>query len=312
MISHDSRIVTIGSCFSDTIGNRLRECLFDVAVNPMGTLFNPASIAAEIERAVAGENFVMLDAVMAPEHDKWVCFNRHSSISAKEADTLVERLNANIAETRKSLIGADIVVLTLGSARCFIHKQRGVAVANCHRFHPDTFRVEDMNVGEIVCRLESAMTSLRTVNPAVKFVLTVSPVRHASYGLAADRLSKSRLIVSAHEIAETIPSTIYFPAYEILTDDLRDYRFYDSDLVHPTAMAADYVFDKFAKSFMKPELQGKLTSWRKLARFADESTIDESDLIERARQLKASDKAITRLIARLTATKSVNQTTPLN
>lgn len=303
MISHDSRIVTIGSCFSDTIGNRLHDCLFDVTVNPMGILFNPASIAAEVNRAVSGEKFVLQDAVMSPEQDKWVCFNRHSSFSAKEAETLVERLNLNLTETREALTEADIVMLTLGSARCFLHKQRGLVVANCHRFHPDTFAIEDLGIEEITRCLESAMTRLRAVNPAVKFILTVSPVRHASYGLAADRLSKSRLIVSAHELAATIPATVYFPAYEILTDDLRDYRFYESDLVHPTAMAADYVFDTFVNSFMKPELQGKLTSWRKIVRFADDSTFDESELIERARQLKATDRTISRIIARMAATK---------
>lgn len=303
LIDLDTSVVTIGSCFADETGGRLREHGFNVSVNPMGIMFNPTSIAMAVSRAVEGRLFTAGDVTPTPEGNRYVSFHRHSSFSASGRDALVDILNANLCATRQRLIEADCLFITLGSSRCFVHKEKDMVVANCHRFHPDTFAIRDLTERDTVELLVPVLRNLKALNPKLKTVMTVSPVRHVAYGLTADSLSKARLIVAAHAIAGEIEDTLYFPAYEAVVDDLRDYRFYAYDLVHPSEAAVDYIFDLFSESFLSTELQARLPAWRRLWRKACDGHIADADARVAAAALKASNSTINRLVQCITSAK---------
>lgn len=293
LINHDTTIVTIGSCFADEIGKRLRDRFFDIAVNPFGTLFNPASICDAVNDAISQRKFTIDDVVAAPDANHYVTFNRHSSFRADSAGSLVDILNRNIDSTKRVLQQADIVMLTLGSARRFILNKTGATVANCHRFHPDNFTIGDLTEAEITDMLSSTIAHLRDINPGVTIILTVSPVRHIAYGAIADSLSKARLRIAVDNITTKLDNTIYFPAYEAMVDDLRDYRFYADDLVHPSALGAEYIFNLFLNSFVKPDLLGRLNSWHKI--IANVGNLPHDELKRRAMSLNPSAKTLVRL-----------------
>lgn len=300
LLDLDSKIVTIGSCFADEIGIRLRNCFFDIDVNPLGTLFNPASIAQVIARCVNSHKFTTDDVCPTPEGEKWVSFHRHSRFSSSSAEELTGLLNSSQERTRGSLAEASVIILTLGSTRYFKHKSFGFAVANCHRFHPDTFEVIDMSVAEIVDSLCQTVEAIYAVNKSAKIILTVSPVRHIAYGLAHESLSKARLRVATDEfISQHCPDAIYFPAFEALNDDLRDYRFYADDLVHPSQAACDYIFNLFISSFVSKSLEGQTGSWRNIFHRCSLNNIDKASLINAAANLHPSEATMQRLLTKI-------------
>lgn len=301
LIGHDSRIVTIGSCFADEIGSRLADRMFDVAVNPMGILFNPASIALAITQALDGIEFSEKDLTMLPEGDRYVTFHRHSRFSAADPEALVAMLNDNVRTTGRLLRSATLLTLTLGSSRCFVRHDNGLIVANCHRHKSDEFAIVDLDENQIVAMLSPVLSRLKAENPGLTIVLTVSPVRHASYGLAADSLSKARLRVAVDRLTQIHGDTIYFPAYEAVVDDLRDYRFFAQDLVHPTPLAADYVMDLLIESFVDRSLASRLNAWRNLLRAL--AQLDSTEAIARARALAPTEATLQRFISILSDSK---------
>lgn len=266
MIDHATRIVMVGSCFTDEIGGKLRSALFDVSVNPFGTLYNPESMAEEIDCALNLNYFSKSD--LFDENGMYRTFRRHSSFSSNDADEMIGRLNADLECTHSDLLNADLLTLTFGSSIIFNHLPSGKVVANCHKQDSRLFERRMMSAAEIAERWIQIIRRLKSVNPDIRIILTISPVRHVGYGLAADRLSKSTLCVACHEIARTFSNgeVIYFPSYEILVDDLRDYRFYKDDLAHPSDMAVEYVYDIFSKSFMTADVIDYAHRWEKLLR----------------------------------------------
>lgn len=285
-VDQDNLILTIGSCFADEVGRRLKQRFFNIEVNPAGTLFNPLSICAEINRALQWRVFTDDDVRLHPEGNKYVSFSRHSKFSTPSAAELVARLNGQLNELAENLKQCDMLMLTLGSARCFKLKSSGEVVANCHKFPANDFEVVDLEVEDIETAMSLTITALLQYNPKIKIVLTVSPVRHIGYGLTADRLSKSTLIVACHKLARQFSeSVLYFPAYEALTDDLRDYRFYADDMVHPSAVAADYVMELWASTFLSASLQGQLNSWAKLYNNASNGSVAPTKIIAATERL---------------------------
>lgn len=250
-IDHATKMVMVGSCFTDEVGLRLRHALYDVDINPFGTLYNPESMAAEIEGAIDLRLFSEGD--LFAENGRYRTFRRHSAFSSPDSRAMLDGLNSSLSRTRQALLEADVLMLTFGSSILFRHTPSGEVVANCHKQDSRLFVREMMTAQEIARRIAALLRRLKSLNPRLKTVLTISPVRHVGYGLAMDRLSKSTLCVACHEIVRLIgDDAIYFPSYEILVDDLRDYRFYKDDLAHPSAMAVEYVYDIFCRSFMTP------------------------------------------------------------
>lgn len=248
-IDHSSRVWTIGSCFADNIGDRMLAEGFDIEVNPLGTLYNPLSILNSIAALVEGKVYTPAD--FFPHEGKFRSYDFHSIYSRPTAEEAAELVNSRLTQLREGLPQLSTLILTFGSARCFRLKSTGQAVANCHKQHPDLFRVDDLSVETCVEAISETISLMTRVCPELsRVILTVSPIRHKTYGLHTDKLSKATLLLACERVRQSDPSLIlYFPSYEIMMDDLRDYRFYASDMVHPSEVAVDYIYDLFSRTF---------------------------------------------------------------
>lgn len=248
-ISHSTPVWTIGSCFADNIGDRMLSEGFDIEVNPLGTLYNPLSMLNSVATLAEGRTYAPSD--FFPHEGKFRSYDFHSVYSRPTAEAAAELVNSRLESLRAALPHLSTLMLTFGSARCFRLKSTGQAVANCHKQHPDLFRVEDLSVDTCAEAISETVSLMRRVAPQLsQVILTVSPIRHKSYGLHADKLSKATLLLACDKIVNSDPeSIIYFPSYEIMMDDLRDYRFYASDMTHPSDVAVDYIYDTFSRTF---------------------------------------------------------------
>ena len=254
-----SRIVTIGSCFAEVMGHRLADYKLTVLNNPFGTLFNPVSIAKLLTTALTGappdENlYVERDGI-------WFHYDFHSSLWATTQADLRDKLIHCLTQTAEAIRKADFLMLTLGSAVVYRYIETGLVAANCHKMPGSLFEKYLYHYEYLIDDLKRLMKTLRKANPTLDVVLTVSPVRHTRDTVPINQVSKSTLRVVAHELTVWNDRIQYFPSYELMMDDLRDYRFYEADLVHPNAQAHDYIFGKFAESAFDSELRTFVTEW---------------------------------------------------
>lgn len=240
-IGYDNRILTLGSCFAAHIAGRLAAAKFHVIENPSGILFNPLSIAAAI-RSYAAPAAVTREE-LGFDGEVWYHFGFHGDFSAPTADEALRRMNAARQAGAAALRTADRMILTFGTA--WVYERGGEVVANCHRRPAAEFTRRRLDVEEIV---ETIAALLEGPLAGKQILLTVSPVRHLGDGLEGNAVSKAALRLAAEELKQQFRCVDYFPAYEILTDDLRDYRFYAGDLVHPAPQAIDYVWEKFVQT----------------------------------------------------------------
>ena len=237
-IGYDSRVLTLGSCFAAHIARKLAAAKFRVTENPSGILFNPLSIAAAI-RSYASPTAVTRDE-LGFDGDVWYHFGFHGDFSAPTAEEALARMNAARRAGAEALRTTDRVILTFGTA--WVYERDGKVVANCHRRPATEFSRRRLSVEEIV---ETFAELIEGPLAGKQIILTVSPVRHIGDGLAGNAVSKATLRLAAEELTQRFKCAVYFPAYEIVTDDLRDYRFYADDLVHPAPQAIAYVWEKF-------------------------------------------------------------------
>lgn len=244
-LSHDKGIVMLGSCFTDNIGQRLSRDGFDVCANPLGPLYNPLSLADCIERLISGKRYTTSDLY----HDKdgmWHCLDYASRYRASDPAALLDLINGDFDILRRAFDRAGTVIVTFGSAHGFYmaDESRQSPVGNCHKLDSRIFELRMIDTDDIVRRWEGLVSALTTCGKHV--ILTVSPIRHLAYGLVGNSLAKARLLLSCERLRH---ATDYFPAYEIMIDDLRDYRFYDADMKHPSPVAVDYIYDIFTKTY---------------------------------------------------------------
>jgi len=242
-LDHATPVFAVGSCFAESIACRLARAKFSVTKNPFGVVFNPASIASEIERLLSGKPYTASD--MVSDGGLWYSWEHHGSLSTPTLDGALEKANAALAQGSKALREAGTLIVTLGTA--WVYEREGRVVSNCHKAPAGEFTRRRMEVDEVVETLARTFAKLAEKLPAKNIILTVSPVRHVKDGLAENSLSKATLIVAAHRLTAYAH---YFPAYEIVIDDLRDYRFYGADMVHPSEQAVDYVWEKFCEAMM--------------------------------------------------------------
>lgn len=247
-IGHSTPGLLVGSCFTEHIGARLRRYKMPVAVNPFGIVFNPASVAATLRRLGSGAPYTADDLLRSGE--RWVSLDHHGSLCSTDRDATLETIGRAVAEGRKALQEARYAVLTFGTAWVYRHRKTGRIAANCHKLPASEFERERLSADDIV----------RTLLPIVErelagkhVVLTVSPIRHLSDGHDGNMLSKATLIVAVHRLTELCSRCRYFPAYEIMNDDLRDYRFYERDMVQPSQTAIDYIWEAFRRTTVDEE-----------------------------------------------------------
>ena len=247
---YDSRIFAVGSCFAENIAARLENAKFNVTANPAGVIFNPLSVADIVERCAAGRHIDPSE--LGEGADGWFHFGFHGSFTNPDIRQATAAMNEAVDRGHHALNEANTVIVTFGTAYVFRLVENCVTVANCHKQPASMFTRERVSAGEIVERWS------KLIDNELKgkhIILTVSPVRHLADGLDGNMLSKSILRIAAAELAERHGNVDYFPAYEILCDDLRDYRFYADDLVHPSTAAVEYVWEKFVGTAMTAEAQ---------------------------------------------------------
>jgi len=258
-ISYRDGLFLIGSCFSENIGAKLNTHLFKVFENPHGILFNPISVANSLSDCIENKQYTEADLFLLNEvWNSWHHHSRFSGITTKDA---LEKINNSITNANAFLKTADHIVITLGSAWVYkLNNQSthlvGQVVANNHKAPATWFDKKLMKPDELVLLLKQMVQALFQFNPHLQIIFTISPVRHLREGLVENNRSKAVLIQAVHEIVETSKQIAYFPSYEYVIDDLRDYRFYAEDLVHPNYAASNYVWEKWVETYMNEETQG--------------------------------------------------------
>lgn len=249
-VEHAHRLLFMGSCFADTVGAYFKERKFTTLQNPFGILYNPISIANCLTDILQCKEYNYTDFYKQEELiSSW---SHHSSISTMSETSLKEKLDALNRDSHEYLKKTDIIFITLGSAWTFFHKGLGRVVANNHKAPNHFFEKKLLTIQEISSAINTIVDKLRQLNADIKIVWTLSPVRHSKQGLTDNNLSKARLLESIHSICQQDQMSSYFPSYEIILDVLRDYRFYEPDLVHPNRMATDYLWHYVENSLLSP------------------------------------------------------------
>lgn len=251
LVDHTHPILTFGSCFSTNIGRKLEQSGFNVQINPFGVLYNPISIANAIERIVQNKTYTELDLMQY--HDLWLSLDHHGVYSKSTQEKTLQGINEEISLANQRLQQNPLMVITLGSAHVYRHKPTERIVGNCHKLPSREFSKEMLSVEEVVIALSGCLKRLFENNPFLNIIFTISPIRYLSDGFLENQLSKSTLHLSVAALMDKFPQIRYFPAYEIMMDDLRDYRFYADDMVHPSLLAIDYIWEQFHNSFFSKE-----------------------------------------------------------
>lgn len=266
LINHRQGIVMMGSCFSDNIGAKLEQAYFDVEINPFGTLYNPASIACGIDGLLNKRLFTKSDLIQVDGDNRWHSFSHHSSFSKVSAEAMLVNINQQIEDAHQAICKASVLIITFGTAWVYEHNVTQEVVANCHKLPASNFNRRLMGVDEIVTQWQRVIEKLRQLNKDIRIIFTVSPIRHLRDGAHENQISKSILLLAINELIKKDNQLIYFPAYEVMNDDLRDYRFYASDMTHPSEVAVDYIYDLFSQSFFDDETLKLAVECRRLYR----------------------------------------------
>jgi len=303
-INYEDKILLIGSCFTEHIGNSLEELKFSVLQNPNGILFDPRSVSQSLVSYIENRQYNEKDFFQLNEI--WHSWRHHSRFSNTNLNEAVRIVNTSQQMAHQFLKQADWIIVTLGSSFSYQlteqaanaggdPREAGAGVANCHRAPAQWFNKHLMTVDEIILNLDDALRQLFQLNPGLNIVFTVSPVRHIRDGVVDNNRSKARLIEVVHQLVSKYDNLNYFPAYELVIDVLRDYRFFDTDLVHPNYMATEFVLEKFAESFIDEPTQKlmqeikSLVTARKHKAFQPDTTAHQQFLktyFEKAKVLK--------------------------
>ena len=268
-----ARVLTMGSCFADSMGARLAAHKVETRVNPFGTVFQPLALM-RLLRAAAGEE-VDWQQHLVQARGRWQSYDLHGSIGADSPVELLQYIQEMVRQTGEFLRSTDLVLLTLGTAWAYRLRETGGLVSNCHKQPADLFVRELLTPDEIINALAETHAYLRRINPELRFVLTVSPVRHLKDTLPLNSVSKSVLRVATHIVSDLLPGVAYFPAFELLTDDLRDYRFYAADMLHPSETAEDYIWDKFARTYFDADFGRFRKEWAAVRQALDHRPLHE-------------------------------------
>ncbi len=251
-IDYNSKIVSLGSCFAVNMSEKLDYFKFQNSCNPFGILFHPLAVENLVKYAVSDKRYTEKDVFF--HNERWHCFDVHSDLSNSNKDVLIESLNEILDSTYKQIEQATHVIITYGTAWVYRAIDSDAIVANCHKVPQKQFKKELLTVDEIQDSIASILKLINSLNPNCNFIFTVSPVRHIKDGFVENQWSKANLISALNQVltaAEAIPplgARGLFPSYEIMMDELRDYRFYAEDMLHPNQVAIDYIWKRFKET----------------------------------------------------------------
>jgi hypothetical protein len=247
-LSYADKLLLLGSCFSDYIGMQLQRAKFQVLFNPTGILFDPISLSRHLEDYATCKQYAVDELFLYNE--LWQSWFHHSDFSSINQQHTLKHINDAIQLAHQQLLSSAFLFITLGTAYSYQLKKESTPVANCHKAPKEWFNKKLLSIEEITTALTYAITTIRKLNPSLQIVFTVSPVKHIRDGIVENNRSKARLIEAANQLAEVVEECSYFPAYELVTDVLRDYRFYAQDMAHPNQQAIEFVFEHFCQTYM--------------------------------------------------------------
>jgi hypothetical protein len=250
-ISHQHSMMSIGSCFSENIGERLEQYKFPISINPFGILFNPISIAKALR--LINEKYQFSEKDIFHHNGKWHSFLHHGKFSDIDKIACLNDINTEIKTANDRLKKLDYLIITFGTANVFEHTETEQIVANCHKLPNQNFDRKRLSVEAITKPFLEVLKQLKKENPKLQVIFTVSPVRHIRDGLVENQRSKSTLLLAIDEIIKKLDFTNYFPSYELVIDDLRDYRFYKEDMIHPSKVAIDYIWKAFSACYFEEQ-----------------------------------------------------------
>lgn len=266
-IQYDHELLLMGSCFAEEIGEKLQEHRFNTVVNPHGILYNPLSITKALTSYLDGKVYTPED--LFQHNDLWNSWDHHSRFSGLTPEATLDNISRMQAAATHAIENADWLVITLGSAHAYILKENNRLVGNCHKVPAGNFYKRLLTVDEIVTALDNVMHRLFFRNKKINILFTVSPVRYIRDGVVENNLSKAILLQAVHHLVNKFNRLFYFPAYELVIDDLRDYRFYKEDMVHPNEVAVNYVWEQVVKAGISPASQELLHSIAEINRAAN-------------------------------------------
>jgi len=250
-INHTHKLLFIGSCFADNLSKKLNQHKFNTLNNPFGVLFNPASIAHRINDILFKKNYDEND--LTYYNEEWISFKHHGSFSNPDKQKCLHQINSKLKESKIFIKNVDFVFITLGTSIAYQLKSSKEIVSNCHKFPASHFVKVFLSADESLKLLYDCIINVNKINPNVKIIFTLSPIRYIKDDFIENSLSKAHLRIAIHELTKKFSSVFYFPAFEILMDDLRDYRFYNPDKIHPSETAIDYMWNFFSQAFFNAE-----------------------------------------------------------
>ena len=246
-ISYEDHIMTLGSCFAENMGIKMKDTYFETDINPFGVLYNPISILNSIELLLQNKKFTQKDIF---EHDfRWKSFSHSSLFDHTSAEECLDMINTKLKYSNNFLKQTNVLLITFGTAWVFEEKKSGRVVSNCHKLPASEFVRRRLTVEEIVTKYSEMIFKLQSLFPNLKLIFSVSPIRHWKDGAHENNISKSILLLAIDELQKKFESIHYFQAYEIQLDELRDYRFYAPDMLHPSEVAIDYIWQRFSETY---------------------------------------------------------------
>lgn len=247
-IDYNSKIISVGSCFAENIGEKFEYFKFQNLVNPFGIIFNPVSIEKLIHRIVNKIEFTENDIFF--HNDLWHCYEVHSELSNANKEDFLHNLNSILFENFNAFSNATHIIITYGTSWVYRNKTSNEIVANCHKVAQNQFDKEILSVETIEKSINNTTSLIQKINPNCNFIFTISPVRHIKDGFVENQRNKAHLLTALHSSIFHLPTSNYFPSYEIMMDELRDYRFYADDMLHPSQTAIDYIWIKFFENYV--------------------------------------------------------------
>ena len=253
-IDYSKNILFFGSCFSENIGQKLADLKFNVDMNPFGILYNPESIGNSLKILFEKREFTAND--LFQDQGLWNSFFHHSRFSDVDKEVALEKINSRIRSSSEFLKKADFLIITFGTAWIYKYKETGKIVSNCHKIPASEFERYRLDVSEITETYRELLEKIRGINPGIKVIFTVSPIRHWKDGAVENQVSKATLLLAIDRLKNGFGEQIcqYFPAYELMMDELRDYRFYSEDMLHISPVAVDYIFDRFCSAIISKQV----------------------------------------------------------
>lgn len=287
-LSHFDKVQMLGSCFVENISTKLLDSAFVVDVNPFGIMYNPLSIARGLERLLDIQKMNGNDLFFS--EGVYHSFLHHSRFSGTEKTMVLETMNKQIQSSSIFLREASCLIITFGTANVYRLQSSGEVVSNCHKLPAKLFREERLSIDEITKEWIFLLEKLKAVNPCLRILFTVSPIRHWKDGAHENQLNKSTLLLAVNELVKSYSDCHYFPSYEIMMDDLRDYRFYAEDMIHPNQQAIHYIWEKFGEAYFDTNTQSCIKEWERIQRQLNHRPFNSDSKENKAFWLKAKEQ----------------------